>query len=687
MVSKKARVLVAASLIVFFATCFTSHFCFAETATDQAAQKIDGNRVEDVDYAFQMTRPSEGWQFLLEEQARKINADASLGFFNAKLKAYTVVIVEKLENVTLDEYETIIIQNMQSLKPVEIGREQFQLDSHPATAITIAAQVEGVKLKYRFLIAKRGNFFYQVIGWSIATEFFKAEPELKQLGNSLQFAADREPQIRATSTLQNDYGVNWKIADEVYYNGSFGMRLDGSENLRLAGRQELQNMAEDAMAGLVGTKLRFYQTYILERLSDENQEELKKNIINFVIKDLDLIGISPEVTQLQVGGMQATERVYPNAKFGGLDMDMAITTFNRDAQFYRIQSWWPTSERELGKNLLRESYQQFGWLNDDQIAQLEKELVAKDVNNAVGEDYRLRQGLFEDYRYGYSFRFPEGLWIATTGDTLKASFPDARIAGELTSSGVYFQIIPEILDMTHEQYHQVLRDGFEESASSKIKKIQQGDLEIWVSSLQMMSNGLPFTYRLVTAVRGQKHLQLMAWAFQANDNQLEELVADLIQGIKLPVSSPKAIESEGRSIKDHRLGYQVKFPLGWQVSPQDIPEMKAWASMALGAKGNKACVGMGLCTPHAVDENLIIEGMIRNSGITVEEGSRRLDQSSLAGLPANRVSLRGTRGGLEMYMSAWIAHRGKTVYLFLMVSDEEINSNEKEYTSYFSFLE
>ncbi len=105
----------------------------------------------------------------------------------------------------------------------------------------------------------------------------------------------------------------------------------------------------------------------------------------------------------------------------------AQTTFFRNSTFFRVQSWWPSSEAEDAAPQLAESYGHLEWLNDREQCQLAAELVDYDADNAVGADYSYRNGVFRDFLYGYTLKTPSGLWQALTGDTVSTLDPDSRL--------------------------------------------------------------------------------------------------------------------------------------------------------------------------------------------------------------------------------------------------------------------
>lgn len=651
----------------------------------ETPQGIRGDVFEDYHYAFTLTRPSDSWQFLQEQRANRIHADAVLAMTNSAQHSFVAMIVEKLDNATLDAYVDLILSNFDELNARELERLSIDRDGRPGVVITLEATVEGIDFTYRNLLIKNGHFFYQILGWSLSQYYPIAEAEIRAVGESLVFADDREPQVRAGLGAEDDYGVDWIIRDNIYSNVSFGFRLRPQHDFRLTERQELQQMGPEASAGIVSSNPTFYQLYLVEFVGDQNKEEYAENVLLWLEQEFNLLGVNAKKSSVSVAGIEAEQWIYENADLGGLAFDVAQTLFFRDAYLYRIQSWWLSSEADTAQARLLQSYELMEWLDEEERADLLAGFTELDANNAVGSEYSLRNNVFRDFQYGFTLTLPPGLWQVATGDAAHLISSDARLIASLTTDGVQFLVIPELLTMGHEEYHQILRENLSVSADVPIDTLRHQDLDLLLSAFSEWEGGFNISYRLVTAVRGRKHLQLLVWAHESSQENLDQWLPRIIEGLSVPVSSPQIIERQGRTIKDHRLGFQMTYADGWGHTVEPIGGLEAVSNMINLSSEETSCSAMAVFVPGRLDEDRIIEAMMSNALFGIDPSTRREEASTLAGLPARQIAFESQEGSFSF--RAWIVRRGNTAY-FLMVNGPAGGFVPLEtYKSFFALLD
>jgi len=567
-----------------------------------------------------------------------------------------------------------------------LKRQSVEVDDRLGVAITLKVTIEGVDFTYRCLLIQNGNFYYQILGWTMSRHFPGVEADLVAVGESITFAEDRDPQIRASLGAEDDHGVDWIITDNVYSNVSFGFRLRPRGDFRLSERQELQQMGPDASAGIVGNYPTFYQVYVIEFAGEQNQEQFAENVLLWMEQEFDLLGVSSTTSTLTLAGVEAQQRIYENANLGGLAYDISQTYFFRDSYFFRIQSWWPSAEAEAARTRLLQSYELLEWLSDQERTELLAEFTEFDANNAVGFEYSLRHNVFRDFQYGFTMTIPPGLWEVETGDTAQLINPDARLIALLSSEGIQFLIIPELLRIDHSEYHEILRQSMDVPAEVVTEPLQHHDLELLVSAFDSMEGAFSISYRLVTAVRGRKHIQLLVWSQMANKNTLDEWLPKIIEGFEMPVSSPQIIERKGRVIKDHRLGFQMTYTDGWSHEVTPIPGLEALSNMIVLSTPEKECLALAVYVPlGGFDENLIIDAMMANMMFGIDPSTRREEASTLAGLPARQISFDSQEEDISF--TVWIAVRGNTAYFLLIQGKTGELGSLDTYKEFFSLLD
>ncbi len=373
-------------------------------ASEDNPQVVNGDEFEDYYHAVRLRRPSSDWRFMDRKKAQTMNADAFMGIVNPGKQGFVVVIGELLEGITLEEYVDLVLGNSPVLQGAEMEKIPGQVDGYPSIVVTQRATIEGLDFTYRFQFVKREQFFYQMMGWTMSGEFAKVEPDFVAIANSLSFSKDRQPQVPDTTDSQDDQGVDWKIANSIYSNASFGFQLKPTKGFRLTGHEELMGMSTDAAAGIICTKPTFYQVYVVEPVGDVDRDAFLQLSIARAEQGMGLNDQDATVTEVRVGNLDAQQYSYQKVNLGGAEIDYHHAYFYRDALFFHITSWWPSAEAEQASLKLLESYAHFQWLDETQRTELAAELDQSDVNNAVGPRLSYRNGVFADFQFGFMLK-------------------------------------------------------------------------------------------------------------------------------------------------------------------------------------------------------------------------------------------------------------------------------------------
>ena len=651
-----------------------------EPASVQNPQVVSGNTFEDFDYAFSLRRPSTNWQFLSEKNAAQLHPDAMMAMTGAKMPGFFAVIAEELEG-SLDTYVHLIASNYG--EDAVLGKESLEIDGRPAVKMTFKQTINGIEFRYVNCLLKKNDFAFQLVGWATASQFASVERDLEAIATSFAFAKDRQPRARSRVGIEDDYGFDWIIKDNVYSNASFGFRLIPANGMRLMGRDELMQINNAADAGLVSSQPATYHMYLVEKTKDD----LIGKLISDWEKEMGVDSSGVQEAAVEFAGQDARQRVYHDIEIEGILFDWTWTYFLRDGVLYRYISWWPSSDRKDALPVFEKSLNQLSWLNGDQQRSLQQELSLLDANNAVGADYSLRNGVFRDFAGGYTYTLPSGLWKANAGDAALTENPECRLDIGKSDEGIYLQLIPEKdLDMSAEEYHRAILANFEVAADTPIEEAKSGTLDLKLSSFDTEHDGISLTWRLASAVRDNRYVQLLAWAVKDNESQLNHRLSELLQGLSLPENSPQAVKRTSHAIQDYRLGYQMSYKPDWKAEPTAHPSLGPIASMISVEHPRGAVIGMGVCTPMTdFTEDMMIDGMLRNSAIKLDPTTRVDSESTLAGLPARCVRFKGMAGRQSAQAAIWIARRGNTAYLLLALGEEGLDM--EKYKQYFSLLD
>lgn len=639
----------------------------AAEAGEENPQVVRGDVFEDWHYAMTLRRPSGDWRFLDEAQAREMSPDAMMGTINPATQSFAILIVERLADMALDDYEKLVFMDSPLGAAVELDRRSVTIDGCPGLLLKRRAIIEGIDFTYRIQIVQRDDFFYNLSCWTMSGKFAEVDPQLSALCSSLKFVKDRQPQVRAVLGGGDAFGFDWRIADNVFSNASFGFRLRPTEGFRLPGQGELKNMNVDASAGVVCNTPTFYQIYVVEPLGNADRGEFLNMALAQVGEELPIAGAEPELTDVVVGGIPAQQRIFRRVNFSGVAFDFTLTTFFRNSTIFRIQSWWPSSEADEAAVKLAESYGHLEWLSDRERRELEDELVKLDADNAIGTDYSYRNGVFRDFEYGYALKTPPGLWQVHTGDTVMAQNPAARLILSRPAQGVTVFVIPEEGNFTNAEFHAVLRRNLGVSDDTLVRSKQTVDAELLVSSFRAVESGVDLSIRLATAVRGKRLVQILVTALQCNEQHLDDRLDDVIDGFDFHNTRLPETQRKGSRIVDHRVGFQFQAPRDCTIQISTPPHIQAAGSIVVATNDRVICTAMGVWIPGGFNADMALDGMIKTGMIEVTPGSRRESESTMAGLPARRIVMTGKMESDQIFLKVWVIRRSQTMYMLAVV--------------------
>lgn len=646
-----------------------------EPASLQNPQVVSGNTFEDFDYAFSISRPSKDWQFLNEKNATQLQPDSVMAMTDAKNQGFFSVIAEELEG-SLDSYVNLIATNYG--EDAALRKELIKIDGLPAVKMTFKQTINGIECSYANYLLKKDRFAFQLFGGATSNKFANVDRDIEAIAASFTLAKDRQPQARVRDSIEDDYGFDWIIEDDVYSNGSFGFRIDPDDGMRLMGRDELSQINNAADAGLVSSNPATYHLYLAEK----TQDSLVGQLFTDWEQEMGIDTHDGQETAVEFAGQAARQRSYYDVEIEGNLFDFIWTYFSRDGVLYRYVSWWPSADRKAALPVLEKSSTQLSWLNADQQRAIEQKLSVLDANNAVGADFSLRNGVFRDFAGGYTYTLPSGLWKANVGDAAVAENPDHRLGIIKADEGIYLSIIPEKdLDTSAEEYHRLLLANFEAAADTPIKDIKSGTLDIKLSAFELQQGQLPFSYRLATVVKDNRFVQLVAWALKENKSQLDARLEELVGGLRIPEAPAEAEKRQATAITDNRLGYQVAIEPGWRAQLSPHPQFAAVGSVMSAGHADGAVSVAAFCGPTTdFTDDMMIDTLLRNAPVKLDPTTRKNSKSTLGGLPARCVAFKGLVNGQRADAVLWITRRGNTTYVLIAFGEEGLplkNNNQR----------
>lgn len=646
-------------------------FAIPETAAGQGGgeqQVLTDNVFEDVDYAFTLQRPSANWVFLKGDQAREMLPNAIMFATNLSDQCFCAMLVEQFQGVELDDYLKLAYSESPIGSAARESEEMITVDGFPGRRFEASATVSGLHFRYVVQVVKRGDYFYQMLGWSDRSLWGTTSSGIRAMLTSLHLLTDREPVIRTTQDKHSDVATTWKLTDGDYTNAVFRFRLKPVEGLVVQNRAGLNQLGANAVAGLEGAGGKFYQAWHIERRTGDDVAPHARTLLDAVAQEFGDVEVSdPE--DVEVSGLSALRYHLKNVRRGGAVFDFAETFLIRDEYVYRIQTWWPSVLRDLSLPKLQQASDMVEWLTAEDVAALRAELLASDPGNSVGPYISFRNGTFRDFEFGYTIDLPDGVWVPMTGDAATATSPDARALLHDPENGVICVIVPEDVRLNPDSYHRVLRASLMVPESTPTETVALGDTEVRISRFENTPvEGHHFV--LASAARPKRCIQLLMSSTAADNENLQKRADEIIAGFSFPADGVEEIVQEGQTVTDVRLGYSLSTTPGRPISSQVPPQMRAVGSMIASETPDMAVIGLGMCLEGQIDEELSIEGMLTNSPIKFDRTSRSESATTLAGLPAREITFNSLGGQRKSLMKMWVIRRSNSLYFHVLIGPE-----------------
>jgi hypothetical protein len=314
-------------------------------------------------------------------------------------------------------------------------------------------------------------------------------------------------------------------------------------------------------------------------------------------------------------------------------------------------------DRERALSVVQRGLDGFDFLPPAEATALAAELEKlPDTQAAVGLEHALRDGVYRSFSGGWTWRKPTTGWRINEGDKAR----EFNAVSELTMSeprlNLYGLAISEV-DPGGEAYHASALSnlsGKQDTPTATLKVA--GDLA-YTSTVDTETNGVVTTFRLTTVSRAGRAVQLLFWATKEDMAQHAAAIDAAIRGFAFD-DTPQ-VERVGGQYRDHRFGFKVEMPEGWELTdetPADTRAIQTWVTWKQGA----AMFGViALYTPLPDDQWFLdfVEQRVRDNVGEFATGVATRSEATLGGLPARQLSWTG--------LDVWVMSRNGLVYAFL----------------------
>ena len=540
-------------VLVVFLTC--------GYADGKERQVIEGNTLKDLDYGFELKRPSGKWVFFTEREVGNLNRDAVAGLYHPKKKIITVIVPEEAPDITVEDYANLLIENISIAHKNIISKKEIVFNKTSGYQFKLKGELDGLKLTYFFTLYSRDDFFFQVISWWLTEVVSKQPKEIAVIHSSFSFTPGSKPMVRQVEGPERLQGVGWRVENGLYENVIYGFRFQlPSSEWRFMGNVELKNTNLDAVLGLVHAKSGADAIIIPERVGAITEKEYEKAIIERFLQVNETRKYGER--KVRIDGRELTEHTYEAVPVGNVDVDYSLVVVKGNRFGCQIMAYWFHSKQMQARPIISELYPGFTWITEDERKVLSKRLITgADIDRSVAGDECFRNHTYKNFPFGLTLQLPRGFWKHTIGTEATLQNRDASLIFENLEYGLHGTLVLEEAESFEaEEYHKVVLQAFELPSTSRTNVRNADGTLIWSTRFNSKEGDHEFTYHLATASKGDRHVQLLMVGFAENMKDTSRLEIEILGGLRLAASS----EPEKGFLKD---GSFVNYKLGFKVTP------------------------------------------------------------------------------------------------------------------------
>ena len=636
--------------------------CFAIGCRDRHAptpeeRKLTPTSTDDVtaplvddDFRFRLAWPGEGWKVLREPDARRLRRGAVAALMYRDMSM--LVIVQPVPGLEREGFTHGVIENL-PLVDKHSAIEVRNVDGVEESRIVVTGTLEGRT------VAVHGRIFaYQGHGYQVmATLVGDTPPALAEQALAAFSLTHGPVSGRNTATANRDLdGAGWRLRGTRLEHGPAGLRIEVPADWQVITETDLALLDRGAALGLSAPRDGMYLTVT----SEPAHGATSATYLAARRTALDAAwGFEGDPVTMTAGPLPIQMRRaevdlgYPAESWWG-----AVVTHDRGYQF---TLWYPRPIAERLRPRVPALLAAFEFLDEPTTAALVTELAtAPDHHLAIGEDFVLRGGVYQDFAHGYRWHKPSGLWRISVGDQARALAPSSRLYAEDLVGGSVTQVTVEPWARTLADYEASLR------ATMTSPVISHGATTVHGRDARYLewridSDGAPLRMRSTLVVVGGRAVQLGTSA-ATNVWPSAARLAEIVGGLEVVDALP-AYES-GPPYRDHRFGFTMTVPAGWAAVDRDAQTSQESVTRRW-THGTDELWVMAMHTPNSDDDlkmQIAEQTMMHLRGASVPTR----ETLTLFGLPATRLRWDQAPGLTELL----IVRRGDVMYTVLAIGTD-----------------
>ncbi len=295
--------------------------------------EVRGNQYTHPVYNFGLKLPTEDWKFVVDPQAiNDFNPDALLVLTAPSFDLYSMVIVEKFPEASIENYAERVKPTLESLERESVS--SLTIDGLPAYRQVWEGAYDGVPMRFHYTLIAKEEFRFQIVSWCAKSSWsYGVDNQFDSIGLGFTdlgpVVLPKEPQWTPPPIIG---------PSDVYSNNrsNFSIARPSNHWTFVTDREEVDMINPDATMA-VHRDEEIFSMVIIETLPELSLSEFTGRV-SPSLEDAALLG-EEETT---IHGLAARKRHW-RGKFDDIRFDFFYTLIANGDDRIQIVSWCPTS--------------------------------------------------------------------------------------------------------------------------------------------------------------------------------------------------------------------------------------------------------------------------------------------------------------------------------------------------------
>jgi len=294
---------------------------------------VNGNRYAHPVYNFGLTLPSEDWRFIVDQaEVEDFNAGALVVMNAPERNLFSMVIVEKFPDVTVEEYSERVKPSLENLE--KQSSTSLTIADLPAFRRIWQGDFEGIPMRFHYTLIAKEDYRFQIVSWCAQEDWsYGVDNQFDAIGLGFEDLGPVAVPKETPWTPPSILGPTDIYIHDLY---SFSITRPSPDWTFVTDPEGLASINSDATVAMHKNE-EIFSMVIVENLPGVSLAEYA-GMVTPSLEDAALLGEE----ETFIHGLEARKRRW-RGKYDGIRFDFFYTLLANGDDRYQIVSWCATA--------------------------------------------------------------------------------------------------------------------------------------------------------------------------------------------------------------------------------------------------------------------------------------------------------------------------------------------------------